>query len=81
MWLLTKKHQTIAKPLVEKVISRHGVPRQLLSDRDLAFLSKLMLEICSLMGVNKVNISTYHPQIDGYVERFNRTLTDMLAKT
>lgn len=33
------------------------------------------------MGVKKVNTSAYHPQSDGLVERFNRTLTDMLAKS
>ena len=30
---------------------------------------------------HKVNTSAYHPQTDGLVERFNRTLIDMLAKT
>ena len=33
------------------------------------------------MGTKKVNTSSYHPQTDGLVERFNRTLTSMLAKT
>ena len=32
------------------------------------------------MGIKKVNTSAYHPQSDGLVERFNRTLTDKLAK-
>ena len=36
---------TIAKLLVEEIISRHGVPRELLSDRGAAFLSKLLHEI------------------------------------
>ena len=72
---------TIAKLLVEEVISRHGVPRQLVSDRGASFLSRLMLEVCSVMGIKKINTSAYHPQTDGLVERFNRTLTDMLAKT
>ena len=72
---------TIAKLLVENVISRHGVPRQLLSERGPSFLSKLLLEICSVMGVKKVNTSAYHPQTNGLVERFNRTLIDMLSKT
>ena len=72
---------TIARLLVEHVISRHGVPTELLSDRGPAFLSHLLKDVCVLMGTKKVNTTAYHPQTDGLVERFNRTLTDMLAKT
>ena len=72
---------TIARLFVEEIVCRHGVPRELLSDRGAAFLSKLMLEVCRLMGTKKVNTTAYHPQTDGLVERFHRTLTDMLAKT
>ena len=71
---------TIAKLLVEQVVSRHGVPSELLSDRGTAFLSKLMLDVYELMGIRKTNTTAYHPQTDGLVERFNRTLTGMLAK-
>ena len=71
---------TIAKLFVQEIICRHGVPCQLLSDRGPAFLSYLMTEICGLLGVNKINTTAYHPQTNGLTERFNRTLTDMLAK-
>ena len=33
------------------------------------------------MGIHKVSTTAYHPQTDGLVERFHRTLTAMLAKT
>ena len=69
---------TIAKLLVENIICRHGVPNQLLSDRGANFLYK---EVYSLMGVKKLNTTAYHPQTDGLVERFNRTLTEMLSKS
>jgi transposase InsO family protein len=69
------------KLLVEEIISRHGVPRELLSDRGVAFLSKLLHEIYSHMGIHKVSTTAYHPQTDGLVERFHRTLTSMLSKT
>ena len=72
---------TIARLLVEHVITRHGVPAELLSDRRKAFLSKLLHEVYALMGMKKSNTTAYHPQTDGLVERFNRTLTDVLAKT
>ena len=70
----------IARFLFEKVISRHGVPNQLLSDSGTAFLLKLVLGVSECLGVKKLNTSAYHPQTYGLVERFNRTVTNMLAK-
>ena len=72
---------TIAQLLVEEVVSRHGVPTEILSDRGRSFLSGLMKEVEVLLGFHKVNTTAYHPQTDGLVERYNRTLTAMLAKT
>jgi hypothetical protein len=70
-----------AKLLVEEVVSRHGVPSEILSDRGRDFLSGLMKEVETLMGYHKLNTTAYHPQTDGLVERYNTTLTSMLAKT
>ena len=67
--------------LVEKIIPRHGVSAQLLSDRGAVFLSKWLAKVYQLMGMKKLNTSAYHPQTDGLVEQFNRTLLDMLAKS
>ena len=72
---------TIARHLVEHIITRHGVPNQILSDRGANFLSGLMTAIHDVMGIQRANTTAYHPQTDGLVERFNRTLLDMLAKT
>ena len=71
---------TIARLLVEHTVPRHGVLGELLSDTTAVFLSKLMEEVYSLLGVRKTNITPYQPQTDGLDERFNRTLTNMLAK-
>ena len=72
---------TIAQLLVEQIVTRHGVPAEILSDRGRAFLSWLMQEAETLLGFHKVNTSAYHPQTDGLVKRYNQTLTSMLAKT
>ena len=72
--------ETVARLFVEGIVCRHGVPRELLSDRGGNFLSELMQEVCKLMGVKKLNTSGYHPQCNGLVERFNSTLIQMLAK-
>ena len=71
---------TIARLLVENIVCRHGVPNELLSDRGANMLSSLMLTICELVGMKKINTTSYHPQTDGLVEKMNRTLRAMIAK-
>ena len=72
--------ETIAKLLIDNVVCRHGVPSQLLSDRGPNLLSNLMQDVCELLGMKKVNTTSYHPQTDGLVENMNQTLRAMLAK-
>ena len=55
--------------------------KEVLSDHGRAFLSGLFQEMQQLLGFHKTNMSAYNSQTDGLVERFNRTLTSMLAKT
>lgn len=73
------KATTIAKLFVEEIVSRHGVPVKLLSDRGKNFLSSLVIEICVILGCHKVNTSSYHPQTDGLVERWNKTVCTILS--
>ena len=76
-----QRTETIARLLVENIVCRHGVPEELLSDRGANFLSDLILQMCSLLGMKKVNTSGYHPQTDGLVEKFNCTITNMISKS
>lgn len=39
-----------------------------------------MRDVCQLLGIHKINTTSYHQQCDGMVERFNRTLKTMLRK-
>ena len=75
-----QKATTLAKLLVEEVIPVFGVPEALLSDGGANLLSHLMLDLCQLLGIHKLNTTAYHPQSDGMVERFNRTLKTMIRK-
>ena len=75
-----QKAQTIAHILAEEVVPFFGVPEALLSDRGTNLLSYLMRDLCEILGMTKLNTTAYHPECDGMVERFNRTLKSMLRK-
>ena len=70
---------TVAKILVNEVIARFGIPNQIHSDQGKQFESKLFKELCQLLQIDKTRTTPYHPQSDGMVERFNRTLVTMLS--
>ena len=75
-----QKSERIATLLVEEVVPFFGVPEALLSDRGTNLLSHLMMDVCELLGVKKLNTTAYHPQCNGMIERFNRTLKSLLRK-
>ncbi|GLC63225.1 hypothetical protein PLESTF_000013700 [Pleodorina starrii] len=67
-----------ARLFFDNVVRLHGVPKDIVSDRDTRFTSKFWGALSDLLGV-KLRMSTaYHPQTDGQTERTNRTLGDML---
>lgn len=71
---------TVAKILVEEFICRYGLPKELHSDQGRQFEAKVFQDICKLLAINKTRTTSYHPQSDGLVERFNRTLLGMLSQ-
>ena len=74
-----QKSLHIAELLVNEMMPLFGVPESLLSDRGANLLSHLMYDVSSLLGITKLNTTAHHPQCDGMVERFNRTLKTMLG--
>jgi len=72
--------EALAKVLVDYVICHHMVPKKLLSERGANLLFNLMIDICKLTGMKKINMTAYHPRTDGLVENFSCMLQAMLAK-
>ncbi|KAL1251468.1 hypothetical protein QQF64_019264 [Cirrhinus molitorella] len=60
--------------------SRVGIPKEILTDQGTPFMSRLMADLCRLLGVKQLRTTVYHPQTDGLVERFNQTLKQMLRR-
>ncbi|XP_042299936.1 uncharacterized protein LOC121917889, partial [Sceloporus undulatus] len=69
----------IAQELV-KIFSRVGFPKEILTDQGSNFMSQTLQKMWELLRVKPLRTSIYHPQANGMVERFNRTLKGMLRK-
>ena len=54
---------TVAKLLVEEIVSRHGMLSEILSDCGQTFLSGLMKAVALLLGFHKINTKAYHPLV------------------
>ena len=69
---------TVAEKLLSELICRFGVSRELHSDQGTNFESKVFEEICKLSDNEKTGITPLYPQAEGQVERFDKTLIEML---
>lgn len=70
---------TTAERLVCEMFCRFGAPEELHSDQGWNFEVQVFAKVCKRMGVTKTRTTPLHPQSDGRVERFNRTLSTQLA--
>ncbi|GFV17541.1 retrovirus-related Pol polyprotein from transposon 412 [Trichonephila clavipes] len=70
---------TVAEVSVQHWILRFGVPLQLHSDQGRNFDSAVCKRLCEILAINKTRTTALHPQSDGMVERFNRTILNSLS--
>ena len=64
----------------EDIICRHRCLKELLTDQGTHFVNELLNSLCNRLGVKHRLSTPYHPQTNGLVERFNKTLCEILAK-
>ena len=77
--LRTINAENITEELV-KFFSRVGMPKEILTDQGSNFVSQFLTEIYRLLHIHPIRTTPYHPQTDGLVERFNKTLKSLLWK-
>lgn len=73
-----QKARTVAKSLWDHFFVHYGIPEKLHSDQGPDFESRTIKELCELIGTQKIRTTPYHPR-GNPVERFNRTLLNMLG--
>jgi transposase InsO family protein len=68
----------IARVFVREIFRLHGMPKTLVSDRDVKFTSHLWGAFFEAVGTSLKMSTTFHPKTDGQTERVNQVMEDML---
>ena len=71
--------KAVAEALWKEFFLDFGFPRRLHSDRGASFTGQLVKQLCALTGIQGSLTTPYHPQENSQVERFNRSLVQMLG--
>ncbi|GJW84494.1 putative reverse transcriptase domain-containing protein [Tanacetum coccineum] len=74
----TDSMETLTRLYIKEIVSRHGVPISIISDRDSHFTSRFWQSLQSALGTQLDMSTAYHPETDGQSERTIQTLEDML---
>ena len=70
----------IAELVFEQIYKIHGLPQNIISDRDVLFTSTFWSRLHQLIGMKLRMLSAYHPQTDRSTEWANWTVTQMLRQ-
>jgi hypothetical protein len=75
----TFKSINIIEIFMKEMFRLHGIPKMVISDRDVKFTFVFWKELFARLNTN-LNFSTsYHPQIDGMTEQTNKIMEDMIC--
>ena len=75
-----KSAQSVAHILVDEIFPRFGCPCEVITDNGTENENQVMKEVFAKLNIHHVTTSFYHPQSNAKVERFHRTLHDVLSK-
>lgn len=71
--------ETVAQAFFDGWISRFGSPTTITTDQGRQFESTLFSELLKFTGTTRVRTTAYHPQANGMVERFHRSLKSAIT--
>ena len=76
--LKDRTSESVARSLVDCVISEYNAPQTLTSDNASELCSNIMIDTYKLFGIKHSRITPYHPQSNGLAERNNQKVLRIL---
>ena len=70
--------ESCAQAFISTWVSRFGVPSILTLVRRAQFTSSILSDVCSILGISRIRTTGFHPQSNGMIERFHRSLKSSL---
>ena len=69
---------SLALEFVKEIWRLHGLPKGIISDRDVLFTGNFWTDVKKLLGITGRRSTAFHPQTDGQTERVNQVLEQYL---
>ena len=76
IWDITA--DTVVKNFRKNWCNAFGFPQRFLSDRGTQYESEKFQDFCALNGIQHIRTSPYNPRTNGFSERINRSLAEVL---
>jgi transposase InsO family protein len=75
---ITAEAPDLARLFLNHIYSLHGLPTDIVSDRDKLFTSSFWRHLLALLAIRPNMSTAFHPQTDGQTERVNQVLEQYL---
>jgi len=69
---------SVASAIIDAWVPAYGPPDRILSYQGHQFMSNFVIAVMKMLGIETVRTTAYHPQTNGQVERYNRTMATHL---
>jgi transposase InsO family protein len=73
--------ESVAKTALNRFFAQFGCPREICTDQGSNFTSAIFSALCNILQIAKTRTTPYHPSANGQVERYNRTVLQMIRCT
>ena len=74
----TRRAEEIAAAILHQVVPIYGLPKAIISDNAKEFVSKALALLYQKLGIKKIDIAPYSPQLNGQVESMMKPLQNTL---